>query len=442
MIYSLNCLSYALMLVLALTACGSGSLPTSKGNRSSGDQSNPPTESVNPPVAYYESAMATEFDLLFGATKAVDRKQTLYFNLDGGEVVKGFTAGKSFLICADTVQIPKADLGKDDRKDVEFYVKNYFEQSYPELVVTFAQPSAGPYTTIFVTSHYGALGCPAADIKFHAPFDKENISYGDVAFAFKDAADDLNDLVTQIETAAERTLGIEGQNQLVGGGVTPQEKLKALDEIHSMSRLLLELQDKDVLDIAPLHAELDATVPGGRKHLTGFDRIITVTVGVSENQGNSGNNNNNGGGLVSWLGGLLSGAAAGASNGNAAGVISAVAILAGRPEIAIAATVLGPLLGAAVNNTGGAAAGNGGGSGGDEAQPEKALIPRYDSVLTIEGQATLAAMLDDLRGHAQFVNQEYEGKIAQSLHSLLVVAYSQAFREHIAGGQPPAADTP
>lgn len=392
-----------LMLLAAthLFACGAEmpSMPGGERERNSGDQENKVQEVVEPPLPYYERAMTAEFELIFGKSIVEDRHQLIFVNFNGGHVRQGYGGGASFLLCKDEVEVPGSGLGQEDIDDATFYVRNYFEQTYPGVTIAFKEPSGGSYTTVYVTSNYGVLGCGQADIKFHAPFDEQNLAYDDVAFVFAEKSKDLDDLVSQIETAAERTLGVKGQNPVIELGITPREKLKGLSNIHSMSRLLWELEEKDVMDISHLNGELEATVLGGLKHLNGFDRILTVTSRATSepdqsSESNSGNSGSSGtGGLIGWLGDLLG-------------------------------------IGGVGNNNG---SGNGSGDQGSDSNDKglESQIPRLDQLIEAENPESLSKMVANVRGHAVFVTEEYDDQTRQSLRSLLVVGYSQAFQSYM-----------
>jgi hypothetical protein len=175
-----------------------------------------------------------------------------------------------------------------------------------------------------------------------------------------------------------------------------------------MSRLLWELDRSKVLDITPIMPDLNALIPGGARYLDGFDRIVTVTMGVgAKSQPTTPATS----GLQSWIGGLINGAS------GSADLISAVAVLSGHPEIAIATQVLGPVL-----------------MGGSATTPpasgtkNQQRLPDYAGLISVKSQENLKKLFASMSLHHAYLYQNYDAETAKTLDSMLVVAFSQSYR--------------
>lgn len=191
-------------------------------------------------------------------------------------------------------------------------------------------------------------------------------------------------------------------------GVAEDGELPALSEFETMSRLLWNVDDTNVLDISPLQREIDELIPAGVS-TAGFDRILTASLGaVQSNSGSSGSSG--GGGILDSLVGLFSSVDP--------DTVAAVATMAGHPEIAIAAQVIMPML-------------SGDGPADGSESDDENYLPDYASVMDLNSLRSMKSLIETLRGHARYINDNYTGDTAESLRALLVIAYSQAFRDNI-----------
>jgi hypothetical protein len=227
--------------------------------------------------------------------------------------------------------------------------------------------------------------------------------------------------VTQIELAIEAMIGLEAATSMA----VAEEEIPGAKEINSMSRLLWEVDQAQVVDIKPIMTDLNELIPGGARYIDGFDRIITVTMGVGSKSSSSGSgttgSSSAGGGLFSWMDSILGTVA----TPQTADLIGAVAVMSGHPEIAIATQILGPVL------LGGKATDTPAKAGGDSKAKESRL-PDYASFISVKQQVGIAKLLESMKKHHTYVNENYEDDTAEALEAMLVVAFSQSYRGIVA----------
>lgn len=165
-------------------------------------------EKVVPPKGYYDALMAEKVNKL--GLAATSTPKTLYVNFDGARVQKGFQRGQSFILCANTADIPSPGYSDMERQEILDRVTRHFEEASVEITITASKPGSGDYTTMHVGGSYGTLGCTESRSTLGiAPFDDGNQNLNDIGFAFTDYEADLGVVADTIAHEAGHTFGLD-----------------------------------------------------------------------------------------------------------------------------------------------------------------------------------------------------------------------------------------
>ena len=165
-------------------------------------------DKVIPPKGYYDALMAEKVNKL--GLAATSTSKTLYVNFDGATVQKGFQRGQSFILCANTANIPAPGYSDTERQEIVDRVTKHYDDAGVEITVTATKPVSGDYTVIHVGGSYGTLGCTESPSTLGiAPFDDGNQNLNDVGFAFTDFEADIGVVADTIAHEAGHTFGLD-----------------------------------------------------------------------------------------------------------------------------------------------------------------------------------------------------------------------------------------
>lgn len=378
-----------------------------------------PGRAVSVPAEYYDVVMHEEFKLLSKSQRSDSMVETIVLNFEGAFVNKGFDKRESFLLCKDEVSIPSAGLSPEEIDSILGAISQKVRDYDSTLKVVGAVPRTANYSVIHVGGTFADLGCvDDENVKYLAPSDRENVNSNDTAFVFYDDLDSTEDLKKQIM----RVISHINPSQNRYGVSSGSESLAGLAEVQSIAKLLAELDPNNILDISPLKQQLLAISIGGVEYLGGFDRVLSVVLGVSEHNAQQDQQQSPYGDMFAWVTNLLGIAA------NNTELVAGVATLVGHPEIAAAVTMVGPILS-------GIAAGASSLQQQSESSQEDSLVlaelPNFAAVLGATNSDSLQELIDELRAYASYISANYDSETLEALNSLLVVAYSQAYHDYM-----------
>jgi len=406
-------------LILLINSCGIEA-PDAPNQRSS-DALAGTIMTSSPTTAYYDSILAKEFTeatsggfMLAGSDTSV-----IFLSFHGATVTQGYDKGQSYLVCSNSATIPKATYDGFQRAQILDAVKTYFEGSAIEFLT--AEPTSGDYTTIHLGGTYQDLGCRTGELlQGAAPFDIGNVNLSDTGFVFSKSISNIENVVAITLEVVKNTLGLQNGEKAVATMPTiSSDNLTGTEEIHSMARLLWKVDPATIIDITPMQHELDVLVPGDIK-LDGFDRIITATLGAAQSSAESDTSGASGG-----LGDLFNGVTSIFTEVDP-NTVSAVATMAGHPEIAIAAQVLLPVVQNQASPNGQPA---------DPTSPNQSLVPDYATMLGLRSISSMNELIANFWAHMEIIKADYSGDDLKALRSLLIVSYSQVYRTNLSLGK-------
>lgn len=167
-------------------ACGGASPSLPDGNSADRTVGEYQIQAATLTKDYYKGLLAVEFNNMTSSFGLADTasETTAFLNFGGGFVEKGFGAGRSYLLCGDSVSFPATSLGEDAIVEIYDAVNQHFLEAAINISITNVQPTVADYTTIFIGGTYNDLGCSGKLLKGISPFDVGNVSPSDVGFVF------------------------------------------------------------------------------------------------------------------------------------------------------------------------------------------------------------------------------------------------------------------
>lgn len=198
--------------------------------------------------------------------------------------------------------------------------------------------------------------------------------------------------------------------------------------IDSIASVLVTLDDTKLVSIAPISLALSETVPGlsDQALLTGIERIISMNLAVANNhqaQSSTPPQASPLNGIFSWFSGLLGGFGTGNSTGGSStnpALTSALGLLTTSPELMLASALLQLFL----NNANSP-------STPVTLPTSLAAIPDYAKSLGLSAAVNLNDQIALLEQQLSYVEQNFKGRINESLRSFLVLSYSQGFKKRL-----------
>ena len=265
-------------------------------------------EKVVPPKGYYDALMADKVNKLGLASTAAPK--TLFVNFDGARVQKGFQRGQSFILCANSADIPAPGYSDMERNEILDRVTKHFDDAGVEITVTATKPASGEYTVVHVGGSYGTLGCTESRSTLGiAPFDDGNQNLNDVGFAFTDFEADIGVVADTIAHESAHTFGLD---HTINAKDIMHPSARGNDLAFAISQIVgsTEMQDGPGLlrrNVGAKPGYADPNAPGDATG-GGSSNGTAPTPGNGGNNGGSGGSNGGAGGLFSGimtLGGLL-----------------------------------------------------------------------------------------------------------------------------------------